>query len=161
MKIGFAGLISLLARGIHSDHSSSLISLFEPSKKFKGPFKFCNTWMKHPDFKKMLDEHWNVTDGMQRKQGELATKLGKFQPVLKNLNLKNFSFLGDKAEAARRVLDEAQERCDEEPFNAVLKDLEIKARKNSIFLHEAERSFLSQKAKNRLLMIWILLLMIR
>lgn len=85
-----------------------------------------------------------MTGGYQER---LAHKLGKFQHVLKSLKFNEFNFLADRAETARKALDQALTTCDGDPLNAELRGLEVAARQKSIFYDEAERSFYSQRAK--------------
>lgn len=116
---------NFLTRGVHSDHSASLITLFAETVKFKGSFKFSNTWLNHPNFQTTLQNTWSSETVPYGKQGHIFFKLIHFQSALRTLNLKAYSYLVERAEAARVVLQQAQEKCDENPLDPDLKMEEI------------------------------------
>jgi len=143
---GFSGLAHFLPPGCLSDHSASIVSIFDQAVGRRRPFKFFNMWAEHEDFTSIVASAWNVNIEGYR-QFSLCKKLSFLKGELKKLNLLHFSHISARAERASKVLKEAQLQLSLFPDNSTLRGEIPNLQKNARRLANAEHLFLSQKAK--------------
>lgn len=85
-----------------------MLTLQTSQKCSRVNFKFLNTWAEHPSFMGLVENIWKKeyrTGQMQR----VWCKLKALQPVLRQLNNKEFKFISQKMEKAREELNRIQE----------------------------------------------------
>lgn len=129
-----------------SDHAYSVTSLFGINKKVPRPFKFFNMWTSHPKFKLFVQDNWSLPC-YGHNQFIFAKRLKAMQAPLKKLNVLEFSDISSRASRAKEELEEAQRALDARPLDLALRQAVASLRPKAVFLVEAERQFLSQKAK--------------
>ncbi|KAK4428441.1 hypothetical protein Salat_1143700 [Sesamum alatum] len=138
--------------GCLSDHSPSIVSLFDPPAPKPKPFRFFNMWADHPDFLATIESHWNMNmEGTA--QFSLYRKLKALKGPLKAFNNLHYSHISLKAKEADLALQDAQIQLESDPENAAIRGSLGDLRKKAAFLVEAERQFYYQKAKIHFLKI--------
>ncbi|XP_073129134.1 uncharacterized protein [Henckelia pumila] len=132
-----------VAPGCFSDHTCCVVSIFRDNTRRATPFKFFNMWASHPNFLQLVRSNWWFNGGGTA-QFLLKKKLHGMKRVLKQLNEYHFSHISSRAKRASEELAEAQSIA---LNNGVVDSSIVALRRNADFLLEAERLFLSQKAK--------------
>lgn len=77
----------------------------------------------------------------------MCKKLKSLKFPFKQLNKREFGHISERAEVARRELDEAQKWCHDRPSDTGLLLEADRAKAKVVFLDKAEKSFYYQKAK--------------
>ena len=90
-----------------SDHSSMVLMLQQTLQHGKGIFKFFNVWTEHESFMKLVETIWSKEYGYN-KMKQVWSKLKALQPVLKQLNRKEFKYIGNQIEMARMEVTSIQ-----------------------------------------------------
>ncbi|GFZ11471.1 hypothetical protein Acr_22g0008690 [Actinidia rufa] len=133
-----------------SDHSPSLVSLFENRIQGMQPFKFFNMWTLHEDFQRIVSMVWdNQVCGSA--MFRLCRKLKFLKEPLKELNKKHFSHITSRAAAAEADLYEIQQKLHDNTSDRLLQEQMVKMKQTAFNLAEAERSYCSQLAKMKYL----------
>ncbi|GFZ20850.1 hypothetical protein Acr_29g0000120 [Actinidia rufa] len=133
-----------------SDHSPSLVSLFEHRIQGMQPFKFFNMWTLREDFQRivsMVRDNKVYGSAMFR----LCRKLKFLKEPLKELNKKHFSRITSRATAAEADLYEIQQKLHDNTSDPLLQEQMVKMKQTAFNLAEAERSYCSQLAKMKYL----------
>lgn len=128
-----------------SDHAHAILYVAE---KIGGPrpFKFTSCWMRHKEFKKILQESWE-----QKVEGSplkiLHQKLKNLKEPLRKLNNEYFSNISDRVEAARKDLENTQKALMQSPYDTELQQRE----KNELAIYAdllyAEETHYKEKAR--------------
>lgn len=129
-----------------SDYCPILIEVIGRIHKRKKPFKFYKMWLDHPRFKDILNNHWR-TFFRGTRQFILVSKLKAMKGPLKELNIKEFSHISERAKRANSDFQHVLDNLD--VLNATENDkiLVQKLRKKAMFLKSCERKFFEQKLK--------------
>ena len=130
-----------------SYHSPMNLLLHQSYHQIRVSFKFFNVWIKHESFMELVDTIWKHEYGSEVMRG-IWYKLKALQPVLRQMNKKEFQFIGKKIEKARSELKELQEKL----YNQAQDDLVIKEKELLIQLEKwsmLEENALRQKARAR------------
>lgn len=135
-----------LPPGCLSDHSPIVVSVLKHSALGKKTFKFFNMWASHPDFLPLVSDVWGTTV-YGTSQFTLCQKLKFLKGELKSLDNLHFSHITSRVRAVTTELEQNQLLLDQDPSDSVLRENVKALRAKASFLSEAERSFLSQKAK--------------
>nr|GMC74362.1 uncharacterized protein LOC109184888 [Ipomoea batatas] len=133
-----------------SDHCPMLIKLFNSCVATNRPFKFFNMWLSHHSFQHILLESWNIyISGTS--QYQFVQHLKALKGPLKRLNKEEFGHIAERAVRANTEYSQFATNFDvitaTEEDRTKLSDL----RKRASFLAEAERQFVSQKLKFKVL----------
>ncbi|KAL2246088.1 UNVERIFIED_CONTAM: hypothetical protein Sindi_2877000 [Sesamum indicum] len=92
--------------GCLSDHSPSIISIFDHTPTKPKPFRFFNMWADHPDFLATVEARWNLSvDGTP--QFSLCRRLKTLKSALKAFNKQHYSHISARATEAELALQEA------------------------------------------------------
>lgn len=128
-----------------SDHCSLLVTVFK-EVACKKPFRFFNFWMKHHQFKELVQNSWllPVTGSPMVR---LSLKLRRLKPVLRDLNANCFSNISGRVMEARTQMENLQNLCSQNPGNESLREMEKKAIRVFMELSAAEESFKKQKSR--------------
>ncbi|XP_073151836.1 uncharacterized protein [Henckelia pumila] len=138
--------VDFVAPGCFSDHSCNVITIFRDHSRRASPFKFFNMWATHQDFQVIVRDNWFYGGGGGGGTAQFIIKkmLNGMKRVLKQLNDMHFSHISGREKNANEEIVEAQNRA----LNGDGVDNSIvELRRRAEFLLEAERLFLSQKAK--------------
>ncbi|XP_015068674.1 uncharacterized protein LOC107013227 [Solanum pennellii] len=104
-----------------SDHSTMHLLLHQSYHQIRVSFKFFNVWIEHESFMELVDTIWKQEYGSEVMRG-IWYKLKALQPVLRQLNKREFQYIGQKIEKARSELEDLQEKL----YNQAQDDLVIK-----------------------------------
>ncbi|KAL7157883.1 hypothetical protein ABFS83_02G105900 [Erythranthe nasuta] len=135
-----------LAPGPISDRSPCTVTIHRESSKGQAHFKFFNMWTKHEDFNNIVLENWKF-EGYGTDQYRLCKMLKGLKRPLKALNTSAFSHISARAERAVKEVEALQTQLQSDLENQRLKESIKQKKKNANYLLEAERQFLTQKAK--------------
>lgn len=128
-----------------SDHACAIISI-APSQRPKKAFKFCDMWIKHPDFFDMVQQAWQT-----RITGVpmfiLVKKLQAVKALLKGLHRSNFSDLSKRIADVKQQIDQCQEAIQLDKRNSLLHAQERELKEQYLRLLSAEASLAKQQAK--------------
>ena len=91
-----------------SDHSLMHLLLHQSYHQIRVRFKFFNVWIEHDSFLELVDNVWKQKHGSEVMK-EICYKLKALQPVLRQLNRREFQYIGQKIEKTRSELVELQE----------------------------------------------------
>ena len=83
-----------------SDHSPMYLLLHQSYDQIRVSFKFFNVWIEHESFMELVDKVWKKMYGSEVMK-EIWYKLKALQPVLRQLNKKEFQYIGQKIEKTR------------------------------------------------------------
>ena len=83
-----------------SYHSPMHLLLHQSYHQIRVSFKFFNVWIKHESFMELVDKVWKQKYGSEVMKG-IWYKLKALQPFLRNLNRKEFQYIGQKIEKTR------------------------------------------------------------
>ena len=128
-----------------SDHSSMVLMLQQTLQHGKGSFKFFNVWTEHESFMKLVETIWSKEYGYN-KMKQVWSKLKALQPVLKQLNRKEFKYIGNQIEKARMEVTSIQNQLNGQVTDELImqeKEMLIKLEKWSLI----EESALRQKSR--------------
>nr|XP_004239563.1 uncharacterized protein LOC101259634 [Solanum lycopersicum] len=128
-----------------SDHSSMQLLLHQNYQQVRASFKFFNVWTEHESFLELVETVWKQNKGRDAMK-MVWYKLKALQPVLKQLNRREFKYIGKQIEEARNDLADIQNQlCNQANDDLVTKekDLLTKLEKWSLI----EESSLRQKAR--------------
>ncbi|XP_015075531.1 uncharacterized protein LOC107019625 [Solanum pennellii] len=128
-----------------SDHSSMMILLQKTQQHGKFSFKFFNVWTEHEAFMEMVEAIWKKDYGNSIMK-QVWCKLMDLQHVLKQLNRKEFKYIGKQIEMARLEIAKVQDQLNEQATDELIvqeKELLIKHEKWSMI----EESALRQKTR--------------
>ncbi|XP_004252413.1 uncharacterized protein [Solanum lycopersicum] len=128
-----------------SNHSPMMIVLQKTHQYGKVSFKFFNIWTEHESFMDKVEEVW-IKDYVNSKMKQVWWKLKDLQPVLTQLNKKEFEYIGKQIEMARVEIAKVQDQLKEKATDEIVgmeKELLIKLEKWSLI----EESALRQKAR--------------
>lgn len=130
-----------------SDHSPGLIQLGGnlPRKK-KHVFKFCNIWVKDPQFEGLFWEAWSITV-TGTPMYVLMHELKATKKLLKNLHRSKYTQLAAKVEACSKELHIVQEELSRTPLDPLLQEAEKELQNSYQSLVNAELQLLKQQAK--------------
>nr|GMD42193.1 uncharacterized protein LOC109184888 [Ipomoea batatas] len=133
-----------------SNHCPMLIKLFNSCVATNRPFKFFNMWLSHHSFQHILLESWNnYISGTS--QYQFVQPLKALKGPLKRLNKEEFGHIAERAIRANTEYSQFATTFDvitaTEEDRTKLSDLQ----KRASFLAEAERQFVSQKLKFKVL----------
>ncbi len=132
---------------VESDHCPVLFSFGqELVGRGVSPFKFFNMWIKHPSFRDIVKDSWEV-DVMGTKQFQLISKLKRLKGPLRRLNKKEFGSISVRVEEAKEDFKHHLDLLVSDPSNSHLIQLVAEKRKKATFLLDAEMSFYQQRAK--------------
>ncbi|XP_012849562.1 PREDICTED: uncharacterized protein LOC105969349, partial [Erythranthe guttata] len=134
------------APGPISDHSPCIVTIHRESNKGQTPFRFFNMWTKHEEFQNIVQEKWKF-EGYGTDQFKLCKMLKGLKRPLKELNRAAFSHITARAERAAKEVEDLQIQLQADLENQGLKESIKQKKKTANFLMEAERQFLTQKAK--------------
>ncbi|KAL8499421.1 hypothetical protein ACS0TY_022406 [Phlomoides rotata] len=129
-----------------SDHSPIVVSLLKNTPLGRKTFKFFNMWASHPDFLPLVSNVWK-TSYNGTLQFTLCSKLKLLKGKLKSLDNLHFSHISSRVKFAVADLENNQLLLDANPSDSLLRENVLALRARASLLCEAERSFLSQKAK--------------
>lgn len=129
-----------MPRAFFSDHSASLTTCFSKTVSKPKPFKFHNMWTSHPKYIETVEEAWRV-EISGNKQYILAKKLQVLKSGLRILNKQEFSGIGERANDARRELEELERAVDADPSNEDLRAKVADCKDRTSKLSEAEFQF--------------------
>ncbi|KAK4416778.1 hypothetical protein Salat_2503300 [Sesamum alatum] len=117
-----------------SDHSPSIVSLFDPFAPKPKPFRFFNMWVDHPDFLATVESHWNMNvEGTA--QFSLCRKLKALKGPL-------------KAKEADLALQDAQIQLESNPENAAIRgSLENAARSSILAITKSDGTVVTTTAE--------------
>ena len=104
-------------------------------------FKFFNVWIEHDSFLELVDQVWKQKHGSEVIK-EIWYKLKALQPVLRQLNKREFQYIGQKIEKTRRELVELQDQLYSQASDQLVtkeKELLIKLEKWSMIEESALR----------------------
>nr|XP_025884622.1 uncharacterized protein LOC112940607 [Solanum lycopersicum] len=124
-----------------SDHSSMVLMLQQTLQHGKGSFKFFNVWTEHESFMKLVETIWSKEYGYN-KMKQVWSKLKALQPVLKQLNRKEFKYIGNQIEMARMEVTSIQNQLNVQVTNELImqeKKMLIKLEKWSLIKESALR----------------------
>lgn len=134
-----------------SNHSP-LQFLFSNLEKHKGsPFKFKMMWIKHPDFRKKVEEWWNVLiqgHAMYR----FSKNLDQVKRQVKGLNKEVFQNIHDLKVQTNKDLNEIERRIQDEGKSQDLDKIERELVENLEELLNKEEIHWRQKSKA----IWVI-----
>ena len=119
------------------------LTLQKSYHQIKVGFKFFNVRIEHEAFLEMVETVWKQEYGSEVMRG-IWYKLKALQPILRQLNKKEFQFTHQKIEKARSELEELQEKL----YNQAQDDLVIKEKELLIQLEKwsmLEENALRQK----------------
>nr|XP_010312970.1 uncharacterized protein LOC104644590 [Solanum lycopersicum] len=128
-----------------SDHSTMQLVLHQSNQHVRASFKFFNIWVEHESFLGLVEKVWKKEkdrDAMEK----VWNKLKALQPVLKQLNRKEFKYISNQIEEARNELGDIQYQLYHQArYELVAKEKELllKLEKWSLI----EESALRQKAR--------------
>ena len=91
-----------------SDHSPMHLLLHQSYHQIRVSFKFFNVWIEHDSFLELMDKVWKQKKGSEVMK-EIWYKLKALQPALRQLNRREFQYIGQKIEKTRSELVELQE----------------------------------------------------
>lgn len=132
-------------------HSCAIISI-GPAHRLKNSFKFCDMWIKHPQFFEIVQQAWQT-----RVTGTtmfiLVKKLQAVKARLKELHRSYYSDLGNRIADVKQQLDQCQEAIEHNRRNPTLHAQEKRLREQYMILLSAESSLAKQQAK----MAWLTL----
>ena len=92
-----------------SHHSPMHLLLHQSYHQIRVSFKFFNVWIEHESFMELVDKIWKQEHGSEVMKG-IWYKLKALQPVLRQLNRKEFQYRGQKIHKTRSELVELQEQ---------------------------------------------------
>ena len=92
-----------------SYHSPMHLLLHQSYHQIRVSFKFFNVWIEHESFMELVDKIWKQKYGSEVMKG-IWYKLKALQPFLRNLNRKEFQYIGQKIEKPRSKLADLQEK---------------------------------------------------
>ncbi|XP_057955482.1 uncharacterized protein LOC131149232 [Malania oleifera] len=136
--------------GVYSDHSPCIVTLFEEINSGRRPFKFFNMWVNHDNFLEVIKKGW-VLNVQGYAQYRFLEKLKGLKQPLRNLNSLHFSHITSRAEKAMEEVVKTQQLLHDSPGNL---EIQRKLKENKGLanrLAEANRQFLSQRAKAKFL----------
>ncbi|XP_069143473.1 uncharacterized protein [Solanum lycopersicum] len=128
-----------------SDHSTMQLVLHQSNQHVRASFKFFNIWVEHESFLGLVEKVWKKEkdrDAMEK----VWNKLKALQPVLKQLNRKEFKYISNQIEEARNELGDIQYQLYHQARDELVvkeKELLLKLEKWSLI----EESALRQKAR--------------
>ncbi|XP_010317681.1 uncharacterized protein [Solanum lycopersicum] len=91
------------------DHSPMHLLLHQSYHQIKVSVKFFNVWIEHDSFLKLVDKVWKQKHGSEVMK-EIWYKLKALHPVLRQLNRREFQYIGQKIEKTKSELVELQEQ---------------------------------------------------
>ncbi|XP_050218932.1 uncharacterized protein LOC126669490 [Mercurialis annua] len=97
--------------------------------KGKRSFRFLNFWVKHPDYKKIIEEEWAIKNRLIR------------------LNKQNFSNIGQQVKDQKELLRNLQKDLQLDPLNYILFEEEKAMNKHLRKLIYYEESFYKQRSR--------------
>ena len=86
-----------------SDHNPMHLLLQQSNHQIRVGFKFFNVWIEHESFMEMVDTIWKHEYGNDIMRG-IWYKLKALQPVLRQMNKKEFQFIGKKLRKQEVIL---------------------------------------------------------
>ncbi|CAH9071538.1 unnamed protein product [Cuscuta epithymum] len=128
------------------DHVASLVRIGQIQNLGSKPFKFFNMWLKHKNFKDILGRVW-LRNVVGTAQFRLARKLKLLKQPLKQLNKEEFSHISARAKESKKEYKRIYQLALMSPSDDALKQELLEAKNRSIFLKDAEETYLRQKAK--------------
>lgn len=142
------GLAHFLPAGCLSDHSPSVVSLLSPVFNCKPSFRFYNMWISHVSFFSTVEAAWS-SSFRGTKQYVLCSKLRVLKSHLRQLNRKHFSHISERAGQANASLSTAEFSLQSQPHNPEILAQVSSLKHQAWTLNNAERSFLTQKARTQ------------
>lgn len=128
-----------------SDHAPAVLYMAEKAGGPK-PFRFTSCWMKHPEFKEILQKTWSErVEGNPLKS--LHQKLKNLKKPLKKLNQEHFSYISMRVECARKELEKTQTELMQLPHNMELQKKERNELNIYADLLSAEETYYKEKAR--------------
>ena len=124
-----------------SDHSSMVLILQQTPQHGKGGFKFFNVWTEQESFMHMVENIWSKDYGYS-KMKQVWCKLKDLQPVLEQLNRKEFKYIGKQIEMARMEVANIQTQLSVQVTDELImqeKEMLIKLEKWSLIEESALR----------------------
>lgn len=128
------------------DHNPILVSICTRERIRKGILRHKDLWGTDEMFPALVAQAWSK-EVQGHEMLRVVKRLQEVKKVLKALNAEKYSPFYERAEAARRVLDEIQSQLQHDMLNSELKVEEQKARDNYIMVHKPWRAQLQQQAK--------------
>ena len=92
-----------------SDHSPMQLLLHQNYHQVRVSFKFFNVWFEHDSFLELVEKVWKQKNGSDAMK-MVWYKLKALQPVLKQLNKREFKYIGQQIEEARNELAGIQDQ---------------------------------------------------
>ncbi|XP_020271529.1 uncharacterized protein LOC109846694 [Asparagus officinalis] len=129
-----------------SDHSPTIVLVYDDQIQGKKPFKFFKMWTKHDRFLPTVSNIWE-----SKIQGFIMflvyTKLKLLRGALKDLNKKHFKNISGQVQRAIIALEDAQRTLQSNPLNPALISHEKECFSIYNNLLDYELSFYKQKAR--------------
>ena len=92
-----------------SDHISMQLLLHQNYQQVRASFKFFNKWIEHKSFLELVEKVWKQKNGSDVMK-MVWYKLKALQPVLNQLNRREFKYIGQQFEEARNELAGIQDQ---------------------------------------------------
>lgn len=129
-----------------SDHSPTVVNIFEQANTMARPFKFLSCWGDHEDFSSIVSQTWGVQiEGCA--MFRVVRKLKLLKKELRHLYRQNYHNIEARALEVQRSLFDAQKLVHDNPNDPVLTTRDKGCYENYIKIREVENHILIQRAK--------------
>lgn len=141
----FPAASTIFSSNVISDHSSAVVTLAEPEVRRRS-FKFCNMWVKHPDFFSIVQGAWQTPiDG--HPMYILVKKLKAVKVQLQRMHKDYFSDIQKRIQDIQEELAECQSQISLDMRNLELHRKERQLQQKCMELLGAQAMLARQQAK--------------